>query len=600
MSLLDRVAGALGYEPRSDESPLHPVLSQYDGRVDPWAEVEERHDSFTPTQVDLSGFLDEGRGVGRLPHAVADYLYERTWLSVVVDIIPEWGTKAGFTIPALDGKTQEGLFSDLEDLQATEEIKRAWRFSRQHGGAGLIKIVDDGRPSHLPIDRDNIRKVIALAAKDRHELTVLEWGTDGRRLGPRMYQDENGNDWHPSRVVPFVNRPLSDRRREWYDYWSVSELERVFEAFVRDEQAFAALSKIVKEYSYDVLHLKDLDMKNKNDVRDALKAIALSIKKIGKFALGSEDKFTSHSKTMTGLPDSVSLLAEKASQITRIPVSILLFKSPGGLNTGANAGDWEALFGHVESEQTVHYVPAVASLTADILASRTGPTGGRQPERWKVVPRPIAQVAPKDQAEIEKLEAERRALDLTAGVVSTDEVRREGGVVELYGVVEDVAAPDAPDVDVDPGTGGDPGSVEETALNGAQMKAMVEIAMQVQAGTLSREAAIGILVLSFPSIPEERIARAIPEVTEPAAPAEGATDAGEEGGAEPAPSPGRPPEGARLVSPKDLKERYGIGYKALMTLIRSEKVRAWKPGGRWRLLEDEIAEAILHHQPAAE
>jgi len=66
-----------------------------------------------------------------------------------------------------------------------------------------------------------------------------------------------------------------------------------------------------------------------------------------------------------------------------------------------------------------------------------------------------------------------------------------------------------------PFLGPGPGSVEETALNGAQMKAMVEIAMQVQAGLLSRGAAIGILDLSFPSIPAERIARAIPEETEP-------------------------------------------------------------------------------------
>lgn len=615
MSLFDRVARVFGYEPRHDQAvlgqpagageerngyaPSGPTWAQYFDALD----AGERMDALTPAEVDWSGMLGEDLGGRRLPQWLADYLYEQTWLSVVVDIVPEWGTKAGWTIPSLDGEVQEALASDFEDLNATEELRRAWRFARQHGGAAVLKIVDDGRPAHLPIDRENLRRVVSLVAKDRHELLITEWGTDGRRIGPRAYQDENGTIWHPDRVVPFVNRALADRRREIYDYWSISELERLFAAFVRDDEAYKALSSIVKEYSYDALYLKDIEFKNPEDVIAKLKVIATSIKKIGKFALGADEKYETKSKTLSGLPDSVKLIAEKTAQISRIPVSILRFDSPGGLNSGANAGDWEALFGHVESEQAVHYVPAVASIAADILDSRDGPLGGAPaPKRWKVEPNPIAQADPKEKAEREKLEAERRALDVTSAIVTTEEARREAGVVEIYGPLPEGAPAGGSDISLEDLERGlaeaEPDkatAVEESALNGAQMKALVDVAERVSAGTLPREAAIGILVLSFPTIPRDRIEAALPQEPEtPPPPAEGEVAAEDEAGGEPPPSPGQPPAGVQLVGLRELKERYGAGKKSVMNLVRDGRLRAWKHGGGWRFVESEVGEAFLH------
>lgn len=575
-------------------------------RLDPFDvdTLEERIDAWSSlSSIDYAQLLDANSTGFRLPELVAHLLYERTWLRVVGDIIPQWGTKAGFTITKIDGTTQELLASDWEDLGATKAIRQAWTYARQHGGAGLVKILADGRRSHEPVDRRAIRRVVGLVARDRHELQVTSWGSNGRTIGPLEYTDLNGVRWHHSRVIPFLNVDLAQRRRELYDYWSVSEYERIYEAFVRDDEAQKALSKVVKEYSYDVLHLKDLDHKNPDDVRKALKAIALSIKAIGKFALGSEDKYTTQTKTISGLPDSVKVLADRLAMITRIPASILLFQNPGGINMGENVGDWETFFGLVESEQHDHYIPAVANIVADIFDSQAGPFAGRRPpERWKVKPNELATRTPDKQAEIDKANAERRAVDLAAGVVGVEEARTEARVIELYGIKAADPAPEehAPIV-VDPTA--QAADFASTALNGAQMSALVDISSRVLAGELDRDAGLGILMLSLPGFSREQLASALPPpgvVAPPPAPGAAVPEAAVDGAAEvgePPPSPGRPPEGAKLVSPVDLKARYGIGRKALMGLIRAGTVRAWKPGGRWRLLEDEVAEAIVHQPP---
>lgn len=560
-----------------------------DERVDAWSSVNA---------LDQWG-LDPWEAGFRIPREAADLLYERTWLSIVADLIPELGTARGFTIPAFDGPTSAALQSDLEDLRLARSVKMAWRFARQHGGGAVVKMIDDGRPSHQPVDRANIRKVVALQPLDRHELRITEWGSDGTKLGPLEYTDANGNRWHPSRVVPFVNRELAMRRRDWYEYWSISEYERIYDAWWRDEESQRALGKLVKEYSYDVLHLRDLDSKDPAEVKKTLKAIALGIKAIGRFALGSDDKYTTQSKSLAGLADSVGILIDRLAMITRIPSSVLNFKQPGGLNSGENAGDWQALFSVVASDQADLYVPAIADIVADVIASRAGPLAGAAPPlRWKVVPNDIGDLAPDRAAEVRKTEAEARAVDVAAGVITNDEARTE--VVELYGLKVDQPAPDvlAPDV-LEPAAPVDAPAaapVEDSVLNGAQVAAVVDVAVRVRAGELDRASALGILRIAFPRTSPAALEAAIPaEVAPAAAPAVAGDDDPVDDLDALAPTPGVPPAGAALVGPRELNARYGIGRKALRNLISEGKIQAWKPGGRWRFLESEVAQAIAHN-----
>lgn len=562
--------------------------------------ASERMDAWNKINALDQWGLDPWASGFRIPREAADLLYERTWLSVVADLFPEVGTAKGFAVPALDADVHAELQSDLEDLDFAGAAKMAWRFARQHGGGALVKIVDDARPTFEAIDRANIRRVLALQAVDRHELMITAWGSDGRTIGPLEYTDLNGNRWHPSRVVPFVNRRLSVRRREWYEYWSVSEYERIYDAWDRDEESQRALGKLVKEYSYDVLHLRDLDAKDPAEVRKTLKAIALGIKAIGRFALGSEDKYTSQSKSLAGLADSVNVLIARLSMITRIPASILEFKTPGGLNSGENAGDWQALYAAVASEQTDLYVPAAANVVADVLASANGPLrGAPPPARWRIVPNDLGEVAPDRAASVRKTEAEARAVDVAAGIITNDEARAE--VVELYGLKVDAAPAVAPEIDPQisataPATAAPP--VEDSVLNGAQVQAVVDLALQVRAGQIDRASALGILRLAFPRISPEVLDRAIPQDV-PAAPAVAGDDDPVDG--EPidesaiAPTPGMPPDGVVLVNARRLKERFGIGRTALLRLVRDQKIQAWKPGGRWAFIESEVAQAIVHN-----
>lgn len=538
----DRLSRRRSEPERVDAVDVAPIT-----RVRPSPEATvERLDAFGSALAQLDAYgLDPQAGGFRLPRELADLLYERTWLSVVADIVPDWGTQEGFTVPQLAGNAQERLASDLEDLAADQAVKLAWRFARQHGGGAVLKVIDDGRPPELPVDRAAIRRVTALIAVDRHELYITDWGSNGRTLGPLEYQDLNGTRWHPDRVVPFLNRQLAMRRREWYERWSVSEYERIYDAFLRDDDTQKAIAKIVKEYSYDVLHIKGLRHKDPAEIREVLKAIALSIAKIGRIALEADDRYTTQTKTLAGLPDSVNVITDRLAMITRIPASILRFASPGGLNMGANTGDWEAFLGLVAAEQRTHYVPAMASIVADVLASADGPLAGRPPPpHWKIQPRELGKLSPDKAAELRRANAEARKADLEAGVVTVEEARREQGLAELYSLVADAPDTAAPELE---------GAAPAPAPGGTQPTAD-----------------------------------------------DAPTDAEDPEGPEPAPSPGIPPEGQSTVGLAEIRQRYGAGRKAVLDLVAAKRVRAWRPGGRWRLLESEVAEAFLHQPPDPE
>lgn len=580
-------------------------------RIDSTAPAQYREDGASLLSLlDQNGGLDANSGGRRLSQWVLDYLYEKTWLSVVADIIPDWGTAKGFDLPGLPGPVAELLQSTAEDLQLDPVVQAAWKFARKDGGGALVKVLEDGRPSSEPIDYANLYRVKKLVALDRWELTITRWGSEGDVVGPLEYQDPSGARWHHTRVVPILNRELPLRRRPWYEYWSIGEYDRVYGDFLRDQDVQEALGKLLKEYSYDVLKIAGLRDKSRDDVKKALVGIGLSVQKLGKFALDANDDYVTQTKTMAGLPDSVKLITNRLAMITRIPASILLYESPGGLNSGANAGDWESLLGQVEADQKKHYSPVVANVLTDVLASRQGPTGGQPiPDRWRVQPRPLGRLSPQAESQVRSANATARAADISAGVVTVEEARRDPDVIAIYSLHDEpapapVAEPDGPIVPADASTGeaGPTGALESAAaggeiqsqaLNGAQVSALLDVLER----QISPDAKAAVIESSFPTIPAAKIARMV--APPPATPGSPEAQVADEVGAptEPEPTPGQPPPGEGLVTAAQVRERYGIGLGALKSMVMAQRIRGWRFPSGWRFLESEVATAGLHQPP---
>lgn len=69
-----------------------------------------------------------------------------------------------------------------------------------------------------------------------------------------------------------------------------------------------------------------------------------------------------------------------------------------------------------------------------------------------------------------------------------------------------------------------PNTIEETALNGAQIDKLVEVALRISAGELPKEAGRAIIIAAFPGIPPEKIAAIFVELVEGDAPPEQIAD----------------------------------------------------------------------------
>ena len=151
----------------------------------------------------------------------------------------------------------------------------------------------------------------------------------------------------------------------------------------------------------------------------------------------------------------------------------------------------------------------------------------------------------------------------------------------------EVAAASAAGVEASP-------KVADEALNGAQIKSLIEIAEKVASSVITREAGMAIIAAAFPGQagnaealvgPPPTAATATPAAGPTGAPAlEGEADAGEIRQR----LPGEVPPGETPQSAVAIGERLGVSAAVIMGLAKRGLIGGWKIGSGWRFLASEV------------
>jgi hypothetical protein len=341
---------------------------------------------------------------------------------------------------------------------------------------------------------------------------------------------------------------------------------------------------LLNEFSLACMKIKGLaemasqDGQKKLMTRMAAVKLGQSIARVT--LLDKDEELTRDTAAVTGLAELLFALMQEMAGEADVPVTILMGMSPAGMNATGES-DIRGWYDRIAGEWVEKVDPQIRRLLGIILRTLNG---GKEPEKWCADLNPLWQESPKEKAETRKLHADTDEKNILNGLYSAEEARRSRFGGDEYG--EDIAIDNqddlldpngdplldeanqmakdgalTPDPKTTPAPSSTPGSAtipiaapdtpaQNAGFNGAQVESMVEIAMAVANGELSRESGKAILMVAFPINADQAEAVLGPENFQPKKPEPPPMAPGFGGAKPPIPPVAKPAKPAAIPSAK--------------------------------------------------
>lgn len=364
----------------------------------------------------------------------------------VVDAVPEHAMRQGFTVSTGDSDEETALLAALDELHAVESLKRAWTWGRLFGGGAVFVGVDDGRSPEEPLDEENLRRVLWLVDVDRRDLYPVDYDNDpdSARFGqPLTYQMNRMGGArvatmlvHHTRLIRFEGVTPTRRRRLQLLGWGDSVLQRCYAELMLMRGAFTASGDLVQQSSQGVLKMRGLMemlasddddlVKRRLSLMDRSRSIARSIL----LDADGEDFGRVDAGSLSGVADIMDRMVNLLAAVTKHPVTVLMGQAPAGLNATGDS-DIRNWYDAVQAERESMLRSRANRIVRLLLLSREGPTGGVEPEGWRVVFPPLWQSTPAEEADLRAKQAQVDVAYIDKGVLTPEEValsrfRKEG------------------------------------------------------------------------------------------------------------------------------------------------------------------------------
>ena len=393
--------------------------------------------------------LNRGRTALDFRASSTDYLTDGTLAELygldglaarIVRSVPQHALRQGITVACGDASIDAALRARLDELGAVERTRLAWTWARLFGGGAVFIGADDGRDPREPLDLGAVRTVRFLVDVDRRDLTPQDWETDplSARFGqPRRYLlTRNGPGAgtanalvHWTRIIRFEGVETERHRRDTLQGWGDSVLQRVYTDLQSARGAYASSAGLVHEASQAVWKVKDLFALMASDKEDVLKKrlelmdMARSVARAVAIDADGEEFTRVEVGAMTGLVELLDRFTNMISASSEIPVTVLMGQAPAGLNATGES-DIRTWYDAVQAEREAMLRPRVEYLVRILLRAKDSPTGGVEPQGWKVTFPPLWQPTPGEQADLRGKVATTDVAYIQAGVVTPEEVAR--------------------------------------------------------------------------------------------------------------------------------------------------------------------------------
>ncbi len=387
-------------------------------------------------QLSLSGSQEE-----------LNAMYRTDWLSgKVVDIIPddmtrEWREFTGDIDPEIVTRLEE----EEDRLQLSFNYNLAHKWARLYGTAFIVISVDDGQTPDKPLDIDKIREggLRHIKAIDRHRISNAEVvpvaDPMDRNFGmPEFYRfSETSVKIHHSRVIRFdgIRLPFDEFRRN--NYFSDSVLSRLYDALINFNTTADSAASMVYETNVDVMKVKGLMGYLQTAEGEALLRKRFTLAGMMKsfnnmMLLDAEEEYNSKTNTFAGLPDLLDRYALFLSAASDIPATRLLGSSASGLNA-TGEGDLKNYYDTIRSTQKKEYKPTLDYF--DIIMAKNLGLGDDTDLSYEF--KSLFQMTPKEQSDLQFVNAQRDAIYLDRGVITEEITAKELKQTDTYTNITD-------------------------------------------------------------------------------------------------------------------------------------------------------------------
>ncbi len=385
----------------------------------------------------------------------------------IVETIPAEMTREGGCVKIQDQKDQaEAADTKLRDLGAIPKFRKAMEYARAFGGGGILMGADDGArgPDGLaqPLDLKRVKTIKWLTTYTPKELRADRYYADPTqekfgeishyRLVPiQTPEGVNAANYplvHESRILRFdgVVTTRQQLYRGLYPGWGASVLARCLQAVNDATHSHQGASILAQDFAPRVLQMPGLQNILRNakpgDTTLAVRAAALERSvSLARIAIIDKDETLERKTTnLSGLPDLLDRIMKWVAMEAKMPVTLLMGESPAGLNaTGDSDIRW--FYDQVSAEQENVLLPQLKRLLEVIFSSKDGPTSGQIPKNWNYEFNPLWALTEKEQAEIEKLVADKDCAYIDRGVLLPLDVTKSRYGGEVYSTtttIEDI------------------------------------------------------------------------------------------------------------------------------------------------------------------
>lgn len=270
--------------------------------------------------------------------------------------------------------------------------RRGLREAKINGGAAILRLVNDGRDAHEPIDWDNVREVEYSRILNRWEVypDLSDRGTDPRDptyyLAASTYALEGNRPlayrWHKDRVIRFDGVELTEDGYRWSTGWGDSILLGMLEALKQYPAGIAYATRSLK--SFEVLHLAtDLiesavtNDDNKEKLRARWATIQACMSVLNMVITSRENEELNYlSRRYSGVSDMLEKARVYLCDVSGMTKAQLFNEHPtGSLNsTGESISKQQAL--DISERQRNEFEDPLLLDINLLMASRYGPTNG--------------------------------------------------------------------------------------------------------------------------------------------------------------------------------------------------------------------------------
>ena len=359
----------------------------------------------------------------------------------------EWFT---LMVPIVDDvDLASEVMTKLADLDLQRKTKEAITWSRAYGGSLIFIAVDDGEEDQSqPLNVDNLKSIKSLTVMDRHEVHVSEYYSvpGEEKFGqPKIYmitqaiadsgvvvsvnanqRGATGERIHETRVVRFDGVTTSRRRKRQNNGWSESILDRVYDVIRDFNDAYGAAAHLMTDFAQAIFRIKGLADMLADDkqgmVLQRLRLMDLSRSVSRAIPLDTDEDFERKATPLSGMPQILDRLAMRLSAASRIPVTLLMGRSPAGMNATGES-DIRLFYDTIKADQEDKLRGPLEYLVWLCFRSKDGPTSGKEPASWSIAFDALWQESSKEKAETRKTVAETDQIYVNMGAITEDEVR---------------------------------------------------------------------------------------------------------------------------------------------------------------------------------